>query len=82
MLKIAIFVVHVIACLVLIASILMQSGKSAGLSGAIAGGAETFFGKNKSKTMDALFSRITKISAFLFIITSLILTYILNVLNI
>lgn len=81
MLKIAIFVVHVIACLVLIVSILMQSGKSAGLSGAIAGGAETFFGKNKSKTMDALFNRITKISAVLFIITSLVLTYLLNVLN-
>jgi len=80
-LKIAIFVVHVIACLVLIVSILMQSGKSAGLSGAIAGGAETFFGKNKSKTMDALFNRITKISAVLFIITSLVLTYLLNVLN-
>ena len=39
-------VLEVIACLGLIATVLLQSGKSAGLSGSISGGAETFLGKN------------------------------------
>ena len=44
---IAIVILHLIVAIALIAIVLMQSGKSAGLSGSIAGGAETFFGKNK-----------------------------------
>ena len=43
----------------LIILVLMQSGKDKGLSGTIAGGAETFFGKNKSSTLDKVLSRIT-----------------------
>lgn len=45
--------------IVLIVLVLMQSGKDKGLSGTIAGGAETFFGKNKSSTLDKVLSRIT-----------------------
>ncbi len=43
----------------LVVLVLMQSGKEKGLSGTIAGGAETFFGKNKGSSMDKILSRIT-----------------------
>ena len=43
----------------LVALVLMQSGKDKGLSGAIAGGAETFFGKNKGSALDKILSRLT-----------------------
>ena len=52
---------------VLIVCVLMQSGKDKRLSGSIAGGAETFFGKSKSKTTDKLFSRATTILSFIFV---------------
>ncbi|MDQ7792076.1 MAG: preprotein translocase subunit SecG [Clostridia bacterium] len=55
----------------LIASILLQSGKSAGLSGAIAGGAESFFGKKKG--LDELFGKITIVLAVIFGLMSLVL---------
>jgi len=53
--------------------VLLQSGKSAGLSGTIAGGAETFFGKSKGRTIDAMLSRYTSFAAIAFLITSIIL---------
>mgnify|MGYP001289418361 CR=1 FL=1 len=58
----------VIACIVLIVSVLMQSGKSAGLSGSIGGGAEQLFGKQKGRSMDAFFEKLTKISAVTFMV--------------
>lgn len=64
-------VLLVIAGLILIASILMQSGRSAGLSGAIGGGAEQLFGKQKARGYEAMFERVTKIAAVAFIICSL-----------
>lgn len=76
--KIFITIIHVAVCLILIVTILLQSSKSAGLSGAIGGGAETFFGKNKGRTMDALFARITEICAAIFIVTSIILSLLLK----
>lgn len=56
------------AALFLVIAVLMQSGKSHGLSGSIAGGAETFFGKTKGKTMDKVFSKLTTIIAIIFVI--------------
>ena len=70
--------VQIILSIVLIAVVLFQSGKQAGLSGSIAGGAETFFGKNKARTIDGMLSRITTIVAILFIITSFVLALILK----
>lgn len=67
-------VVHVVISIVLIATVLMQSGKQAGLSGAISGGAETFFGKNKARTMDGMFSRLTTVCAILFVVLSVVLS--------
>ena len=66
-------VVHAVLALVLIAVVLLQSGKSAGLSGSVGGGAETFFGKNKAKTLDGMLEKLTAVVAFLFIVTSLVL---------
>ncbi len=66
-------VVHAVLALVLIAVVLLQSGKSAGLSGSVGGGAETFFGKNKAKTLDGMLEKLTAVLAFLFIVTSLVL---------
>lgn len=67
-------VLYIIACLVLIGSVLMQSGKSAGLSGSIAGGAEQLFGKQKGRQYDSLFDKITKAGAVTFMILALVIT--------
>ncbi len=66
-------IIHVVISLVLVLAVLMQHGKQQGLSGAIAGGAETFFGKNKGKTIDAVLKKVTAVVAILFIISSLAL---------
>lgn len=64
---------YIIASIILIIVVLMQSGKTAGLSGSIAGGAETFFGKNKARTYDAKLKSLTKYAAVVFIVLSLVL---------
>ncbi|MDI3548358.1 MAG: preprotein translocase subunit SecG [Halanaerobiales bacterium] len=65
---------HLIVALAVIAGVLLQSGKSAGLSGVIDGGATTFFGKKKG--LDEKLSRFTTIVAIIFMITSLILAFV------
>lgn len=69
-------VLLIVSSLILIASILLQSGKSAGLSGAIGGGAEQLWGKNKARDYDAKFDKITKISAVVFMVSALAMAYI------
>lgn len=76
--KIAVLVVHVILSIFIIAVVLMQPSKVQGLSSAIAGGAETFFGKNKARTYEGKLSRLTTISMILFVITSVTLLYFTN----
>ncbi len=66
-------VLHILFCVSIIVIVLLQSGKTAGLSGSIAGGAETFFGKNKGRTIDALLSKYTAFAAIAFLVTSVIL---------
>ena len=78
MLNTILTIVHVILGIILTVSVLMQSGKQAGLSGSIGGGAETFFGKNKSRTLDAMFARITTVVAILFLVTSIVLSLIMK----
>ena len=68
-------VLLVITALILIFTVLLQPGESNGL-GAIAGGAETFFGKNKAKTMEGKLALATKISAGVFIICALLIAVI------
>jgi preprotein translocase subunit SecG len=69
--EIILTVLQVILSIGLIAVILLQSGKSAGLSGSIAGGAETFFGKKKG--LDDFLAKITVFVAIAFAAISLIL---------
>ena len=66
-------IVMVLLAVVLVAVIMLQSGKTAGLSGAIAGGAETFLSKNKAKTLDAKLAKNTKWIAIAFLVLSLVL---------
>ncbi len=70
-LKIVVTVVHILLALAVIVTVLLQSGRSAGLSGAIAGGAETFFGKKKG--MDDFLSKLSTGFAIGFLLTSLTL---------
>ena len=70
-------VIQVILCLILIAVVLLQSGKSAGLSGAIAGGMDTFMSKNKAKSWDAKLARWTKYVAISFMVLTLVLCLVL-----
>ncbi len=73
-LKVVLTVLHLIIAFGLIAVVLFQSSKSEGLSGSIAGGAETFFGKNKGKTMDGVLAKCTVVLAILFVVTSVSLS--------
>ena len=70
--KIFMMILLAICSLVLIASVLLQSGNSAGLSGSIAGGAEQLLGKKKSKGYEAVLEKVTTICAILFILISLV----------
>ncbi|AWW26355.1 preprotein translocase subunit SecG [Acetobacterium carbinolicum] len=70
--KEALLVVLLISSLVLIAAILLSPGKTAGMSGAIAGGAETLFGKKKAKGFEGVLERATKISGVLFMLSAFV----------
>ena len=72
-LAIVINVVLILISIVLIVAVLMQQGQRQGL-GAIGGGAETFFGKNKSKGYEAKMAKITKIGAAVFIVLAIVAT--------
>lgn len=76
-LKYVVNAIHIIFAISIIIIVLLQSGKQAGLSGSIAGGAETFFGKNKGRTLDALLSKYTAFAAIAFLVTSLGLYFII-----
>lgn len=70
------FTVLLVLCsLGLIATVLLQSGKSAGLSGSIGGGAEQLFGKQKARGIDALLEKLTVVFAVSFIILSIVVAY-------
>ena len=59
--------------LFLIAVVLLQEGKTAGLNGAISGGADTFLSKNKARSLDAKLARWTKWVAIVFMVVCLVL---------
>lgn len=73
----AISIIFALSSLILIISILMQSGKSAGLSGSIGGGAEQIFGKNEAKGWDKVFDKVTKIAAITFLVCA-VLVYVVK----
>lgn len=72
--NLALIIVHIVISVLLIVVVLMQHGKQQGMSGAIAGGAETFFGKNKGRTIDAMLKKFTAVLAILFVVSSIVLT--------
>ena len=71
--KLILTILQLLSGLAVTVVVLMQSGKSAGLSGAIAGGAETFLSKGKAKTLDAKLAKWTKWFALAFAILTLVL---------
>lgn len=72
--EIVLGVVLIITSLAMVVFVLLQESRSAGLSGAIAGGAETFLGKTKGRTVEQKLVKITKILAIVFFILSLVST--------
>ncbi|SOC40241.1 preprotein translocase subunit SecG [Ureibacillus acetophenoni] len=62
----------IIVSLALIVVVLLQSSKSSGLSGAISGGAEQLFGKQKARGIDLILHRLTIVLAVLFLILALL----------
>ena len=72
----ALTIVQVICALAVMAIILFQSGKSAGLSGAISGVADTFLSKNKDRSFDAKLAKATKWVAIAFVVLTLLLNII------
>jgi preprotein translocase subunit SecG len=68
-------ILQVLSGLAVSVIILMQSGKSAGLSGAIAGGAETFLSKGKAKTLDQKLAKLTKWISLVFVLLTLALHF-------
>ena len=71
-LKIVIQILFILICIALTVLVLMQEGKSAGL-GAISGAAETYWGKNKGRSMEGKLVKITKYLAIGFMLFSIIL---------
>lgn len=71
-LKTILTIIFVIDCIVLTVIVLMQEGKSAGL-GSIAGAADTYWGKNKGRSMEGALEKSTKFLAFLFIVLAAVL---------
>jgi preprotein translocase subunit SecG len=65
----------IIVAIALIIVVLLQSSKSTGLSGAISGGAEQLFGKQKARGIDAVLHRITVVLSVLFFVLTLLVSY-------
>ncbi len=68
----------VIDAIAMITLVLLQSGKSAGLSGAISGGAEQLFGKQKARGIDAVMHKATIVTAVIFFVLTFLLGYVVG----
>ena len=74
----AIIIVDIIICVAVTVMVIVQTGKTSGLSGALGGGGDTFLAKNKSKTLDATLARMTKWGAAAFIVITLVLNMVIH----
>lgn len=74
--EIVLGIVMLVTSLALVVIVLLQEGRAAGLSGAIAGGADTFLGKNKGKTIEQKLVKITKVLSTIFFVVSVAATLI------
>ena len=72
-LRVIVTVLYVLICIALVALVLFQESKTQGLSGTINGVAETYWGKNKGRSMEGALEKGTKILATLFIVLSVVL---------
>ncbi len=72
MVKLVLSIVLFVLALILIAVVLLQEGKTAGINGAVGGGADTFLSKNKAKSWDAKLARWTKWVAIAFVVLALV----------
>ncbi len=72
-LRVIVTVLYVLICIALVAVVLFQESKTQGLSGTINGVAETYWGKNKGRSMEGTLEKGTKILAALFIVLSVVL---------
>ncbi|HDD0251443.1 TPA: preprotein translocase subunit SecG [Staphylococcus aureus] len=68
-------VLLIIDCIALITVVLLQEGKSSGLSGAISGGAEQLFGKQKQRGVELFLNRLTIILSILFFVLMICISY-------
>ena len=71
-LRVFLTIVFIIVCLAIIVLVLMQEGKSSGL-GALSGAAESYWGKNKARTMQGMLVKLTKIFCVLFMVLAIVL---------
>ena len=71
--RIIIIGVFILICIALTVIVLMQEGKSAGLSGAINGVADTYWGKNKGRSVEGKLVKFTKLLAIGFIVLAAVL---------
>ena len=71
-LRVVINIIFILVCVALTVLVLMQEGKSAGL-GSISGAAETYWGRNKGRSMEGMLVKITKILAVFFMLLALVL---------
>ena len=71
-LKTVLTIVFIIICIALTVIILLQEGKSAGL-GAISGAADTYWGKNKGRSMEGMLVKVTRVLVILFLLISIVL---------
>jgi preprotein translocase subunit SecG len=74
----ALIILLVVVSIALITVVLLQSGKSSGLSGAISGGAEQLFGKQKARGLDLILHRATIILSVLFFVLTILVAYIVQ----
>ncbi len=72
-LKLIIEVLYVIVCIVLTVVVLMQEGKSAGLTGSLSGTTDTYWGKNKGRSAEGRLEKLTIILAVVFMVLSAVL---------
>ncbi|MBR4086113.1 MAG: preprotein translocase subunit SecG [Lachnospiraceae bacterium] len=71
-LRVILTVLFIIVCLAIVVLVLMQEGKSSGL-GALSGAAESYWGKNKARTMQGMLVKLTKIFCVLFMVLAIVL---------
>ena len=74
--RLALTILQLLSALAVTVIVLSQSGKRSGLSGAIAGGADTFLSKGKAKTWDAKLAKATKWFGLAFVILTLALHFV------